>query len=139
MDPALLRLLQLASPMLPIGAFAYSQGLECAFEHEGISDEAATQRWILGLLQGPMAALDGPVFARLHAAWAARDTMGVMRWSRFLIASRETSELRAGEHQLGGGLARILVSLGIADASEWVSRNGRTYAAIFAPAAARWG
>ena len=31
-DLALLRVLQLASPALPIGAYAYSQGLEYAIE-----------------------------------------------------------------------------------------------------------
>ncbi len=138
-EPALLRLLQLASPTLPIGAFAYSQGLESAFEHQWISDESTTERWILGLLRGPMATLDGPVFARLHAAWAADDTTVVAKWSRFLAASRETSEIRANEHQLGGGLARVLASLGVADAAEWALRDDRTYAAMFALAAARWG
>jgi hypothetical protein len=38
---ALLRLLQLCSPALPVGAYAYSQGLECAVERGWVRDEAS--------------------------------------------------------------------------------------------------
>ena len=38
-DLALLGLLQLVSPALPIGAFAWSQGLESAFDLGWVSDE----------------------------------------------------------------------------------------------------
>ena len=41
---ALLRLLQLASPALPIGAFNFSQGLELAIELQWIRDEASASR-----------------------------------------------------------------------------------------------
>ena len=40
-DLALLGLLQLVSPALPIGAFAWSQGLESAFDLGWVSDEVA--------------------------------------------------------------------------------------------------
>ena len=40
MSVALVRLLQLASPVLPVGAFSYSQGLERAVEAGTVKDEA---------------------------------------------------------------------------------------------------
>ena len=40
-DLALVRLLQLASPALPVGAFSYSQGLEAAIEQGIVKDEAS--------------------------------------------------------------------------------------------------
>ena len=40
-----LRLLQLASPTLPIGAFAYSQGLEPAVAAGLVTDETSAGAW----------------------------------------------------------------------------------------------
>ena len=47
----LVRLLQLASPALPVGAYTYSQGLEWAVESGVIRDEASAGRWIADLMQ----------------------------------------------------------------------------------------
>ena len=46
----LVRLLQLASPALPVGAYTYSQGLEWAVESGRITDEASSGHWIGDLL-----------------------------------------------------------------------------------------
>ena len=42
----LLRLLQLASPSLPIGAYTYSQGLESAIEKGLVYHEQSAREWI---------------------------------------------------------------------------------------------
>jgi len=52
----LVRLLQLASPALPVGAYTYSQGLEWAVETGVIHDEASAGRWVADLLQHGSAA-----------------------------------------------------------------------------------
>lgn len=108
---SLLRLLQLASPALPIGAFAYSQGLEPAVRAGCVHDEASAADWILGLLAGPMAHQDLPLFARLHGAYARGDAREAARWSLFLAAARPTSELQAEDHHLGRALGRVLATL----------------------------
>ena len=46
-----LRLMQLCSPMLPTGAFAYSQGLEFAVSKGWVKDNDTTKMWIQGLLE----------------------------------------------------------------------------------------
>ena len=46
----LVRLLQLASPALPIGAFSYSQGLEAAVEAGIVHDRKSACDWINDLL-----------------------------------------------------------------------------------------
>jgi len=43
---ALVRLLQLASPALPIGAYSYSQGLEWIVAAGDVRDAAAAEAWI---------------------------------------------------------------------------------------------
>lgn len=136
-DPlALLRLLQLASPALPIGAFNFSQGLEYAIEHGGVDSERAARDWILGLARHGMAMLDVPMLLRLHAAWSAEDATAAHRLSAELIASRETMELRAEELHLGQSLAKIMVEFGIESAREWLRCEHTTHAAMFALAAA---
>ena len=47
---ALVRLLQLASPALPIGAYSYSQGLEWAVDAGTVHDAATAATWIGDLL-----------------------------------------------------------------------------------------
>lgn len=136
---ALLRLLQLASPALPIGAFNFSQGLEFAIEHGAVKDASAARDWILGVAHHSMATLDVPLLLRLHAAWSYSDLPLAHRLSAALLASRETMELRAEELHLGQSLARILAEFGIEPAREWIRCDHATHAAMFALAAARSG
>jgi urease accessory protein len=137
-DLPLLRLLQIVSPALPIGAFAYSQGLEQAVADGWVGDEAQAAEWLLGLLGSSFATLDLPVLARLIAAWRAGDPRAVARWSTWLLACRPTQETRAEDRQLGAALARVLEAIGIEDAVTWNTRSQVTHAAMFALAAARF-
>ena len=136
--PALLRLLQLVSPALPIGGYNFSQGLEYAIEAGWVRDEASALGWIAGLMSASVSTLDTPVLHRLYDAWSADDAGAVDRWSRFLIASRETSELRAEDRHLGRSLAKVLAEAGLAPAREWQTRPDATFATLFALGCARW-
>lgn len=117
--PALLRLLQLASPALPIGAFAYSSALEAATEAGDVRDEASAGDWILGLVEHGLGTLDVPLLARLEAAWRRGDEREVRRWSARLRAFRGSEELAAEDRRLGSALARALVTLGVDRAAGW--------------------
>jgi urease accessory protein len=70
---SLLRLLQLASPSLPIGAYSYSQGLESAIEAGLVRDAATAQSWIALQLEEVVAPFDAPVQWRLLRAFAQAD------------------------------------------------------------------
>ena len=135
---ALTRLLQLVSPALPIGAFAYSQGLEQAVAAGWIVDEVEAGDWLAGLLEHAYTTLDLPVLARLIAAWRADDLEAVTHWSGWLLACRPTRETRAEDRQLGGALARVLTTLGLSEAKGWSERDEVTHAAMFALAVARY-
>ncbi len=141
--PALLRLLQLVSPALPIGGYNFSQGLEYANEAGWVRDEASALEWIAGLMSASVGTLDVPVLHRLHAAWTAGDLAGdragVDRWSRFLIASRETSELRAEDRHLGRSLAKVLSEAGLTEARAWMTRSDATFATLFTLGCVHWG
>jgi urease accessory protein len=134
----LLRLLQIVSPALPIGAFAYSQGLEQAVADGWVTNEPEAKAWVLGLLEASFATLDLPVLARLTAAWRSDDRAAASRWSAWLQACRPTQETRAEDRQLGAALARVLEAVGIEGAAPWMIRADVTHAAMFALATARF-
>ena len=132
---ALLHLLHLASPALPIGAYAYSQGLESAVHAGAVRSEGEAREWILGLLAHAQGNLDVPVLARLHAARAHGDGDALDRWTAFLAASRESRELQEEDRALGRALARLLADLDVAGARELMAHPNATLAAAFALAA----
>jgi urease accessory protein len=114
---ALVRLLQLASPTLPIGAFSYSQGLEWAVAAGTVHDAATAQAWIGDLLELVVAPGEAAVAWRLLRAATAGDDDAFVRWNAWFRASRETAELRAETEQMGGSLARLAADLGVVDAA----------------------
>ena len=112
---ALVRLLQLASPALPIGAYSYSQGLEWCVEAGTIRDAGAAQAWIGELLREVQATGEAPVLWRLCATSTRGDWQDFDRWHAWFRASRESSELLAETLQMGGSLARLLADLDVLD------------------------
>jgi len=108
-----LRLYQLISPALPVGAFTYSQGLEWAVEAGWVRDRQALEAWLAGLLADSVATLDLPVLLRLQNAFSRNDGAGVEQWACYLLACRETLELRSEERQRGAALAKLLAGLGV--------------------------
>lgn len=133
-----LRLLQLASPMLPVGAYAYSQGLEWAVERGWVCDEDSAAHWIEGVMAHSLGRLDVPLLARLHRAWRQDDEQAVHRLSRYLDAARESAELKAEQRQLGQSLARLLAALDMDAARPWTDIAYSSFATLFALAAVRW-
>lgn len=131
-------MLQLTSPLLPVGAYAYSQGLESAVEHGWITDESTARDWILGLLQHTQVYLDAPLLVRLYHAWAQRDKALVATWTDWLYACREAFELQQEDRYLGQALARLLSDLGLIEAAEWRSASRVCFVTLFALAAVRW-
>ncbi len=137
-NTALLHLLQLASPMLPVGAYAYSQGLEYAVSQSWVKDPDSTQAWIAGLLHHSLGYLDVPILARLYRAWQRTDAEGVSYWTRYLYVSRESAELQREDRHLGTALARLLMELGLEQAAPWRKAPRCCFATPFSLAAVRW-
>jgi urease accessory protein len=135
---ALLRLMQLVSPALPVGAYAYSQGMEHAVDAGWLRDEESLGVWILGLLQHLLARVDVPVLARLYRAWLVSDEESLLYWSAYLRACRESRELQEEDSQMGKALARLLRDLNMAEAAPWVEHPASGFAVLFSLAAARW-
>lgn len=112
MSAALVRLLQLASPALPVGAYTYSQGLEWAVESATVRDEAGALRWIGDQLEWNLGRYEAPLLLRLLDAWSVGDAGKALELDAEYLATRETAELRAETLQMGYSMKRLLHELG---------------------------
>lgn len=125
----LARLLQLASPTLPVGAYSYSGGLEAAVEAGIVTDAASAERWIGDVLEHSMARMEAPVLWRM-----LQQQDPLANWNEFFLASRETAELRAETVQMGYSLARLLADLQAGK----IELEEPSFPAAFAFAASAW-
>src|SRR5438105_10060759 len=100
---SLARLLQLASPALPVGAYSYSQGLEAAVEAGVVKDASSAEAWISDALE-LVGRFEAPVLWKMMQGEPLND---------FFVASRETAELRAETLQMGHSLKKLVQELGL--------------------------
>ena len=117
----LLQLLQLASPSLPIGGFAWSQGLEAAIEQGWLKNEGDFSAWVDGVLQHSFRWQEIPLLKRLHAAAEQQDLVTLQCWNRTGLALRESAELYQEDTQMGAALLRLMRDLEFPFAREWNS------------------
>ncbi|MEK8052363.1 urease accessory UreF family protein [Ideonella sp. DXS22W] len=128
--PALLQLMWLASPALPVGGFSYSEGLEAAVDHGHVTNEAQARQWLLGQLALVLGRADGPLVASAWRAWDRHDAARVTELNDWFIHTRESSELRQQAEQMGRSLtdwlrqrrpddARVATLAALAPAPTW--------------------
>jgi len=127
---SLARLLQLASPTLPVGAYSYSQGLEAAIEAGYVRDAETAQGWIADVLELSVARMEAPVLRAMIGELSAARRQEL---NDFFVATRETAELRAETLQMGGALARLLRDLQVE-----VSIENPAYPTAYALAVRHW-
>ena len=108
---ALVRLLQLCSPSLPVGAYSYSQGLEAAMVQGLVHDEASARLWLIDMLDNIITRFEAPMCRRLMQAFSARDKTLVHELNNCFLAARDTAEFRAETVQMGYSLSKLLQEL----------------------------
>ncbi len=137
-----LHLLHLVSPALPIGAYAYSQGIEWAIEADWLRDEPGAPantrlgRWLEGLLEHGLGRLELPVLLRCLDALKHDDGLALNHWNDYVRASRETRELLLEDEQMGMALARLLRDLNLPQGEPLLAPP--TYVSQFARACHGW-
>lgn len=109
--PPLLQLIWLASPALPVGGFSYSEGLEAAIDHGLVRHEADATRWLLDQLQLTQARGDMAVIAQAVPAWQALDIQRLTTLNSWVLATRESQEMRLQTEQMGRSLLDWLRNL----------------------------
>ncbi len=105
---ALLHLMWLASPALPVGGFSYSEGLEAAVDSGRVSTEAQASSWLQDQLQLSLARCELAVVAQAFAAWRDGELERVQALNHWVLATRESSEFRQQTQQMGRSLAEWL-------------------------------
>lgn len=105
---ALLQLMRLASPSLPVGGFSYSEGLEAAVEAGLVTTEAQTLAWLLDQLGLGLARSDLAIVAKAARAWQRGDLEHVALLNTWFATTRETAEFRQQAEQMGRSLAQWL-------------------------------
>ena len=111
---ALVRLLQLASPTLPVGGFSYSQGLEVAVEQGRVRDVTGAAEWIGTALDGPLGVSEAGFLLRMLRAWetlvteAAPAAATLASLDALFQASRESQQLLAETRQMAWSLLSLL-------------------------------
>lgn len=112
MSLARLRLYQLVSPALPVGAFSYAEGLEVLAQSGRLADAQAVRTWLEAELRRGLLCLEAASLPRLMTLQARGDWPELADLDSWLLAQREAPELRAQQRQMGHSLQQLLADLG---------------------------
>lgn len=148
---AFLRLLQLVSPALPVGAYSYSEGLETLVQTDRLTNAATLEHWLTQELHHGAIRLETAVLSRIYNCASTGDLTTLSDWNQWLSAFRETEELRQQSWQMGRSLLRLLQGLGVGEweagtgeqgksLGEWMQACGEpcNFATAFGLAAVHW-
>jgi urease accessory protein len=131
----LLHLLRLASPSLPVGAFAWSQGLEGAVALGWVDGPDGFAAWTGAILERAFAQQELPLLARLLEAPPGRRP----GWNQFALALRGAAELRREDGHCGAALLRLAAATGVAEAAAWPAAEEIGYLTAYALCCRHWG
>ena len=131
--------MRLASQALPVGAYAYSQGLESAIDAGYVTSEEEAQIWIGELMEVSLARLDLPILERSIEAWRKGDIDRVIELNNLIAAFRETRELFFEDQQMGRALKRLMLDHGDARVAQWPASEVPGFVSMFSLAGAIYG
>jgi urease accessory protein len=135
---ALLKLLQLASPTLPVGAYSYSEGLE-TLVHQGLTDPEAIVQWLEQELARGLIRAEGVVVRQVHIAAQTEDWPAISYYNQWLSAWRDSEETRQQSWAMGRALVRLMHDLEPEVASQLEAMESPcNFAVSFAGLADRW-
>ncbi|AEF56167.1 urease accessory protein UreF [Marinomonas posidonica] len=135
-DHALLRLLQLSSVSLPVGGYAFSQGMEYAIDCGWVSKQEDVADWTHLQLMQSFSRVDLPILRLAMQAWEEQNQERLVAINDLVLACRETKELRLNDTAMGEALARLLRSLDVPVPFERLEEI--SFVVLFAVAARYW-
>ena len=133
---SLLRLLQLSSASLPIGAYAFSQAMESAVHSGWTNDSDDARQWLSLQMTHSIASADAPILLRLMRSLDRGDLETFVYWNAYSLACRESKELRLADMEMGAAMKRLLENVDLS--FPCIDRKEICFCAGFAVAAVQW-
>ena len=124
----LFRLMAWLSPAFPVGAFAYSHGIECAVEQGLVRDRVSLTHWVVTIVGHGTGAVDAVLFREAWAAAAADDAGALDRIAELGAAFRGSGETALESAVQGSAFLETV-------AEAWPGSSGSSATAA---SAARW-
>lgn len=103
----ILRLLQITSPALPVGAYSYSEGIEYLCNSGVIQTEGDLFNWLKRELSFGFINNEAAIALRAHQAIINYDPTALSYWNSWFSATRETEEIRLASWQMGQSLIKL--------------------------------
>jgi urease accessory protein len=119
MNPALIRLLQLSDPALPVGGFSHSAGLETYVQLGIVKDDATARAFVTGMLAQNIHYTDAAIVSLVYDAIASDGAEEIKQLDELCTAVKLPKEMRLASQKLGVRLIKIFQPL---CNNEWLNR-----------------
>jgi len=111
MNPALIRLLQLSDPALPVGGFAHSASLETYVQLGIVNNEATANAFVTGMLSQNIHYTDAAIVSLVYDAIAGEMGEDIKQLDDLCTAVKLPREMRQASQKLGMRLIKIFQPL----------------------------
>jgi urease accessory protein len=111
MNPALIRLLQLSDPALPVGGFSHSAGLETYVQLGIVKDATTAEAFVKGMLSQNIHFTDAALVSLVYDAIITGQTDEIKTLDDLCTAVKLPKEMRQASQKLGTRLIKIFQPL----------------------------
>jgi urease accessory protein len=119
MNPALIRLLQLSDPALPVGGFSHSAGLETYVQLGIVKDPVTAGAFVRGMLSQNIHFTDAAIVSLAHDAITTMQADEIKHLDDLCTAVKLPKEMRQASQKLGTRLIKIFQPV---CNNEWINR-----------------
>lgn len=111
MNPALLRLLQLCDPALPVGGFSHSAGLETYVQLGIVKDAATAKAFVTGMLSQNIHYTDAALVSLVYNVNINNQTNEIKQLDELCTAVKLPKEMRLASQKTGARLIKLFQPL----------------------------